>query len=93
VDTLVDPVEMISSSHMPAAPRVGVGVGGAPLDGPRGSFPSIDPEAQVQWFSRMPENEPVTTVDVDVAVEISWDEDCDTEPTLILRGRPRGPHA
>jgi hypothetical protein len=80
VDTLVDPVEMISSSHMPVAPRVDVA---------RASLPSVDPEAQVQWFSRMPEDEPVTSVEVDV----SWDEDCDTEPTLVLSRRTHGPHA
>jgi hypothetical protein len=74
VDTLVDPVELVSSAHMAAAPNV------LGAEAPRGSLPSIDPEAQVQWFSRMPDDEPVTSVDVD----ISWDEWGDTEPTLIL---------
>jgi hypothetical protein len=77
VDTLVDPVELLSSSHMPVAPRVDV---------PRGSLPSVDPEAQVQWFSRMPEDEPVTSVDVDVF----WDEGNDTEPTLVLERYTHG---
>ncbi|MGO9000264.1 MAG: hypothetical protein ACLQVI_43605 [Polyangiaceae bacterium] len=88
MDTLVDPVEMVSSSHMPVAKRDG----GAPPraarslqgDAPRASFPSIDPEAQVQWFSRVFEDEPATSLDI----EISWDEEGgDTEPTLVLRRR------
>jgi hypothetical protein len=74
VDTLVDPIEMLSSSHLPAAP---------PVERPRGSLPSIDPEAQVQWFSRVFEDEPSTTIDV----EVSWDEESDTAPTLVLRRR------
>ena len=75
VDTLVDPVELVSSSHMPAAPRV---------DMPRTSLPSIDPDAQVQWFSRgVLDEEPASTVDL----EILWDEESDTEPTLVLRRR------
>jgi hypothetical protein len=81
VDTLVDPVEMVSSSHLPVAPRVGGDV--------RASMPTIDPEAQVQWFSRMPEDEPVTSVEVDV----SWDEGSDTDPTLVLWRRSHGPRA
>ncbi len=72
VDTLVDPVEMLSSSHMRAAARA---------DAARPSFASVDPEAQVQWFSRLPEAEPVTSVEVDVL----WDEESDTAPTLVLR--------
>ena len=74
MDTLVDPVEVVSSSHMPAASR----------DGARASMPTLDPEAQVQWFSRVfDEDEPASTVDV----EISWDEESDTAPTLVLRRR------
>jgi hypothetical protein len=81
VDTLVDPVETLSSSHMRAAARAaGVNSGG---DGPRPTLPSIDPEAQVQWFSRVLDDEPVSTVDL----EILWDEDGDAEPTLVLRRR------
>ena len=77
LDTLVDPVEMVSSSHMRAAPRA---------DGPRASLPSIDPEAQVQWFSRVgfDEEEPISTVDI---IEISWDEESEPEPTLVLQQR------
>jgi hypothetical protein len=79
LDTLVDPVEMVSSSHIPAAPRA---------DGPRASFPSIDPEAQVQWFSRagFEQEEPISTVDI----EISWDEENEPDPTLVLRRRLQG---
>jgi hypothetical protein len=77
VDTLVDPVELVSSAHMAAAPNV------LGADAPGGSLPSIDPEAQVQWFSRMPDDEPVTSVDVDISWD-GWDEGGDTEPTLIL---------
>jgi hypothetical protein len=95
VDTLVDPVELLSSSHMRAAPRSGESARSAPRAGVtdghrephRASFPSIDPEAQVQWFSRAAfDEEPVSTVDV----EISWDEECETEPTLVLRHRVKG---
>ena len=78
MDTLVDPVETLSSSHMRAAPRIGVGA-----DAPRPTLPSIDPEAQVQWFSRILDDEPASTVDL----EILWDEDGDAEPTLVLRRR------
>ena len=77
MDTLVDPVERLSSSHMPVAPRADV---------PRGSLPSIDPEAQVQWFSRVFEDEAVSTVDV----EVFWDEESDTAPTLVQRRRSMG---
>jgi hypothetical protein len=76
VDTLVDPVEMLpSSSRLPAAKATP----------PRGSMPSLDPDAQVQWFSReFPPNEaPSASIDVDV----SWDEESDTAPTLVLRRR------
>ena len=76
LDTLVDPVEMLSSSHLPVAP---------PVEGPRPTFASLDPDAQVQWFSRVFDEEPTTAVDVDIA----WDEDGDTEPTLVLRRRVR----
>jgi hypothetical protein len=81
VDTLVDPVEALSSSHMRAAARATGMSGGA--DGPRPTLPSVDPEAQVQWFSRVLEEEPASTVDL----EIFWDEDGDAEPTLVLRRR------
>jgi len=76
VDTLVDPVEAIpaSSSHMQAA---------APTPPMRASLASLDPDAQVQWFSRQFTDEPQTSVDVDV----SWDEESDTAPTLVLRRR------
>jgi hypothetical protein len=77
VDTLVDPVEVVSSSHMRAA---------APAKMPRGSLPSIDPEAQVQWFSRVFEDEAVSTIDV----EVLWDEEGDTSPTLVQRRRSLG---
>jgi hypothetical protein len=72
VDTLVDPVEMVSSSHLPAAQRV---------SGPRASMPTLDPEAQVQWFSRVFEDEAGSSVDV----EVFWDEESDTCPTLVRR--------
>ena len=87
VDTLVDPVELVSSSHMPVAPRDG---GATPRaarsaqgDAPRASFPSIDPDAQVQWFSRVFQDEPATSLDV----EVSWDDEDDADPTLVLRRR------
>ena len=79
MDTLVDPVETVSSSRMPVAPVA------RRTDAQRTSLPSIDPEAQVQWFSRGFEEEPASTVDV----EILWDEEGDTEPTLVLRRRTR----
>jgi hypothetical protein len=79
VDTLVDPVETVSSSRMPAAAVA------KRTDAARTSLASIDPEAQVQWFSRTPEEESVSTVDV----EILWDEESDSEPTLVLRRRAR----
>jgi hypothetical protein len=79
VDTLVDPVETLSSSHMRAAARVAA-------EAPRPTLPSVDPEAQVQWFSRVLDEEPISTVDL----EISWEEDGDTEPTLVLRRRAQG---
>jgi hypothetical protein len=78
VDTLVDPVEMLSSSHMRAA---------APAPPPRQSFSSFDPEAQVQWFARVMDDEPVTTPALDI--EISWDEEPETTPTLVAW---RAPH-
>jgi hypothetical protein len=49
----------------------------------RASLASLDPDAQVQWFSRQFTDEPQTSVDVDV----SWDEESDTAPTLVLRRR------
>jgi hypothetical protein len=81
VDTLVDPVEMLSSSSgllaaKPAEP---------PPRPPRASLPSLDPDAQVQWFSRVFEEEPTTGIAVDV--EVCWDDENDTEPTLVLRKR------
>ncbi len=76
MDTLVDPIELVSSSHMLAAP---------PPGGPRASMPSLDPDAQVQWFSRVFEEEPPSVVDVEVA----WDEETDGEPTLVIRRRAR----
>jgi hypothetical protein len=81
VDTLVDPVEVLPSSSgflaaKPAEP---------PPRAPRASLPSLDPDAQVQWFSRVFDEEPTTGIAVDV--EVCWDEDGDTEPTLVLRKR------
>jgi hypothetical protein len=75
VDTLVDPIEALpSSTRVPAAKP-------AP---PRGSLPSLDPDAQVQWFSRdFSQEAPSSSIDVDV----SWDEESDTAPTLVLRRR------
>jgi hypothetical protein len=77
VDTLVDPVELIpaSSSRLLVAP---------PAEPPRASLPSLDPDAQVQWFSRAFAEE-VQTASIDV--DVSWDEESDTAPTLILRRR------
>ncbi len=81
MDTLVDPVEMLPSSSRllaatPAEP---------PPRGPRASLPSLDPDAQVQWFSRVFDEEPTTGVAVDV--EVCFDEESDTDPTLVLRKR------
>jgi hypothetical protein len=76
VDTLVDPIELVSSSHMLAA---------SPSAGPRASMPSLDPDAQVQWFSRVFDDEPPSVVDV----EIAWDEENDTAPTLVIRRRAK----
>jgi hypothetical protein len=45
---------------------------------------SLDPDAQVQWFSRELTEEVTSSIEVDV----SWDEESDTAPTLILRRRP-----
>jgi hypothetical protein len=82
VDTLVDPVEVLpSSSHLLVAEPSGVDV--PPPPPLRGSLPSLDPDAQVQWFSRVFEEEPPSCVDV----EVLWDEESDTEPTLVLRKR------
>jgi hypothetical protein len=75
VDTLVDPVEMVSSSHLPAAPAAGG------MRGPRASMPTLDPEVQVQWFSRVFEDEAASSVDV----EVFWEEESDTCPTLVRR--------
>jgi hypothetical protein len=77
VDTLVDPVEAISgsSSHLKAAQAV---------EPARATFASLDPDAQVQWFSRELTEEVTSSIEVDV----SWDEESDTAPTLILRRRP-----
>jgi hypothetical protein len=86
LDTLVDPVEIVSWSQVSAAPRV---------DAARASFQSIDPEAQVQWFARPHpiENEPSGSVEVDVSWDASWDvsgdEETDVDPTLVLRKRTR----
>jgi hypothetical protein len=74
VDTLVDPVEMVSSSHMPAAARA--------------TMPTLDPEVQVQWFSRVVFDDEAPSAPLDV--EVSWDEESDTAPTLVLRRRTRG---
>jgi hypothetical protein len=76
VDTLVDPVEMLpaSSSRLPAAKAA---------EPPRASLPSLDPDAQVQWFSRQFPDEGPSSIDID----ISWDEESDTAPTLVLRRR------
>jgi hypothetical protein len=70
VDTLVDPIEMLSSSHMRAA---------APIAPPpaRASLPS-DPDAEVQWFARVFDEE-ASGVDI----EIAWDDE-DSSPTLVL---------
>jgi hypothetical protein len=70
VDTLVDPIETLSSSHMRAA---------APAPGTRASLQSVDPEGEVQWFSRLPEE---SSVDI----EIAWDarDDEDSCPTLVI---------
>ncbi len=76
MDTLVDPIELVSSSHMHAAP---------PNAGPRASMPSLDPDAQVQWFSRVFDEEPPSVIDVEVA----WDEESDTAPTLVIRRRTK----
>ena len=83
MDTLVDPVEEIaSSSHLPVAPRV---------DGARASLPTLDPEVQVQWFSRPPAREPAQSVDIDIEIDTAaLDEEGDTEPTLVLRRQPPG---
>ena len=79
MDTLVDPVEMLpSSSRLPAAKPAE-----PPPRAPRGTLPSLDPDAQVQWFSRVFEDEAPSGVEVDVL----WDEESDTEPTLVLRKR------
>jgi hypothetical protein len=62
---------------------------------PRASLPSVDPEAQVQWFSRdlasfQPfQDEPATAVDIPIVTN-GWDEENDTEPTLVLRRRALG---
>jgi hypothetical protein len=72
VDTLVDPVETLSSAHMRAAPPAA----------PRPTLQSVDPDAQVQWFSRVIEDEaPPPAIDI----EIAWDDESDTSPTLVLR--------
>ncbi len=76
MDTLVDPIEFLSSSHMVAA---------SPSAKPRSSMPSLDPEAQVQWFSRILEDDPQPPSVLDV--EVAWDEESDTAPTLVLRRR------
>ncbi len=76
MDTLVDPIELLSSSHMVAAP---------PSATPRSSMPSLDPEAQVQWFSRILEDDPQSPSVLDV--EVAWDEESDTAPTLVIRHR------
>jgi hypothetical protein len=74
VDTLVDPVETLSSSQMRAAKP-------AP-SAPRPSLPSIDTDASVQWFSRLDEPAPAPAL---IDIEIAWDEDSDTSPTLVIR--------
>jgi hypothetical protein len=48
-------------------------------------LPSLDPDAQVQWFSRVFDEEPTTGIAVDV--EVCFDEESDTDPTLVLRKR------
>jgi len=82
VDTLVDPVEIVSWSQVSAAPRV---------DAPRASFQSVDPEAQVQWFARPHpiEKESSGAVDIDISWEVSGDDETDVDPTLVLRKRAR----
>ena len=72
MDTLVDPVETLSSAHMRAA---------TPAAPPRPTMQSVDPDAQVQWFSRVLEEPPPPAIDI----EIAWDEESDTSPTLVLR--------
>ncbi len=89
MDTLVDPVEMLPSSSRllvaepaeppPRAPR-------PPRPPPRASLPSLDPDAQVQWFSRVFEATEAPS-GLGVEVDVSWDEENDTEPTLVLRKR------
>ncbi len=81
MDTLVDPVEMLPSSSRLLAARPAEP---APRP-PRASLPSLDPDAQVQWFSRVFDDEPTTGIAVDV--EVCFDEESDTEPTLVLRKR------
>jgi hypothetical protein len=79
VDTMVDPVEMLP----PSSARMRAAAPAPPPAPPRGSLPSVDPDAQVQWFERMSfAPEPASSIDVEVA----WEDD--GEPTLVLT-RPR----
>jgi hypothetical protein len=84
LDTLVDPVEVVSWSQVSAAPRV---------DGPRASLQSVDPEAQVQWFARphahAVDQEPSGSVDIDISWETTGDDETDVDPTLVIRKRVR----
>ena len=78
MDTLVDPVEIVS----PSSSRMRVARPAA--EPPRATFPSLDPDAQVQWFSRDFEEEvPSASIDVDCV----WEDENDTAPTLVLRRR------
>jgi hypothetical protein len=77
MDTLVDPNEVLplSSGHLEVAP---------PLPPPRGSMPSFEPDG-TQWFERVLVD-PAEASSVDV--EVQWDEENDSSPTLVLP-RPR----
>jgi hypothetical protein len=86
VDTLVDPVEMLPSSSRLLAAKPAEPPPRAPRPPQRPTLPSLDPDAQVQWFSRVFEATEAPS-GLGVEVDVSWDEESDTEPTLVLRKR------
>ena len=84
MDTLVDPVEVVSWSQVSAAPRV---------DAARASFHSLDPEAQVQWFAR-PHAHPIENEPERTESRLCWTESVEDygvpTPSGLARSEPSG---
>jgi hypothetical protein len=104
LDTLEDLIEWSAPTPTPDSKG---GSGGvlparhptAKRESARHALATVDPEAQVQWFTRsslLPPPTPRMAMppELDVDIDVSWeevslDEESDTEPTLVLRRRAK----